>query len=207
MKEVKRTGKIIKPCTKFIPLSVLMTATSVLAQSRNGNQGGQGFGGGQGGGQNGGVSDPGVRSDVVVVGTPLSTLSPSELQFFEDGLSRFTQLDSVTGQIGGEPGLGLGPGFNSNSCSSCHAQPTAGGSSPSSSFFPFVGPNPQIAAANDAGASNSIPSFITTDGPVREARFPFAISASGAVTQTPDGGVHDVFTIAGRSDAPGCILP
>jgi CxxC motif-containing protein (DUF1111 family) len=207
MKEVKRTGKIIKTCTKFITLSILMTATSVLAQSRNGNQGGQGFGGGQGGGQNGGVSDPGVRSDAVVVGTPLSTLSPSELQFFEDGLSRFTQVDSVTGQIGGEPGLGLGPGFNSNSCSSCHAQPTAGGSSPSSSFFPFVGPNPQIAAANDAGASNSIPSFITTDGPVREARFPFAISASGAVTQTPDGGVHDVFTIAGRSDAPGCILP
>ena len=76
MKEVKRTGKIIKTCTKFITLSILMTATSVLAQSRNGNQGGQDFGGGQGGGQNGGVSDPGVRSDAVVVGTPLSTSKP-----------------------------------------------------------------------------------------------------------------------------------
>src|SRR2546425_3563688 len=37
-------------------------------------------------------------------------------------------------------------------------------------------------------------------GPVREARF--VKNADG----TPDGGVHDLFTIAGRSDAPGCVL-
>jgi CxxC motif-containing protein (DUF1111 family) len=41
---------------------------------------------------------------------------------------------------------------------------------------------------------------------VREARFPFAVTPNGSVTQTPDGGVHDVFTIAGRSDAPNCSM-
>jgi hypothetical protein len=48
---------------------------------------------------------------------------------------------------------------------------------------------------------NVIPSFIQRDGPVREARF--IRNPDG----TPDGGVHNVFTIAGRSDAPGCYLP
>jgi CxxC motif-containing protein (DUF1111 family) len=153
-----------------------------------------------------GVSDPGVRSDAVLVGTPLASLSPSQVEYFQDGLSRFLQVDSVTGTIGGEPGDGLGPGFNSNSCASCHAQPAVGGTSPNTTAYPFVGPNPQIAAASDAGASNSIPYFISADGPVREARFPFAVTPSGSVTQTPDGGVHNVFTIAGRSDAPNCTM-
>jgi CxxC motif-containing protein (DUF1111 family) len=155
---------------------------------------------------NNGPSDPGVRSDAVVVGAPLTSLSPDQLLYFQDGLSRFTQVDSVSGGISGEPGTGLGPGFNSNSCASCHAQPTVGGTSPSTTAYPFVGPNPQIAAASDAGANNSIPYFISADGPVREARFPLAVTASGSVTQTPDGGVHDVFTIAGRSDAPNCSM-
>ena len=121
-------------------------------------------------------------------------------------MSRFTQIDSVSGNISGEPGTGLGPGFNSNSCSSCHAQPAVGGTSPSTTAYPFVGPNSQIAVASDAGANNSIPYFISADGPVREARFPLAVTPSGSVTQTPDGGVHDVFTIAGRSDAPNCSM-
>jgi hypothetical protein len=32
-------------------------------------------------------------------------------------------------------------------------------------------PNPQVALANLDGATNTAPSFITPDGPVREARF------------------------------------
>lgn len=152
------------------------------------------------------ASDPGVRSDAVVVGTPLPSLNSEQLAYFQDGLARFLQVDSVSGTIGGEPGTGLGPGFNSNSCASCHAQPAVGGTSPSSTAYPFVGPNPQIAAASDAGGSNSIPYFISADGPVREARFPFAVTSSGSLTQTPDGGVHNVFTIAGRSDAPSCAM-
>ena len=56
------------------------------------------------------------------------------------------------------------------------------------------------------GALNTIPAFITADGPVREARFPYAMGPNNAVTQTPDGGVHDLFTIAGRPDAPECTM-
>ncbi len=116
------------------------------------------------------------------------------------------QVDSVSGNVSGESGSGLGPGFNSNSCVSCHAQPAAGGSSPSASAYPNIGENPQMLVATDAGARNTIPSFITADGPVRETRFPFVVGGNGQLTSTPDGGVHDIFTIAGRSDAPGCNM-
>jgi CxxC motif-containing protein (DUF1111 family) len=196
-------------------LALLMTLTTTLrvqAQSHGGQHGDgshDGFSpaGGSGSGSSSGPQDPGARAGNVNAGTPLSTLSPAQLEFFQDGLSRFLQTDSVSGKMGGEPGIGLGPGFNSNSCGSCHGQPAVGGSSPSATIYPFVGPNPQIAAATDYGGANSIPYFITPDGPVREARFPYMVSSSGSVTSTPDGGVHDVFTIAGRQDAEGCTMP
>jgi CxxC motif-containing protein (DUF1111 family) len=50
------------------------------------------------------------------------------------------------------------------------------------------------------GATNVVPSFVTSNGPIREARF--VLNPDG----TPDGGVHDLFSIAGRSDAQGCDL-
>lgn len=154
-----------------------------------------------------GAQDPGPRAGAVNSGTPLSTLNAAQLQFFQNGLARFLQIDSVGGAMAGEPGIGLGPGFNANSCAGCHAQPAVGGSSPSATAYPYIGPNPQIAAATDSGGSNSIPFFITADGPVREARFPFALNSNGTLSITPDGGVHDVFTIAGRADAVGCVMP
>jgi CxxC motif-containing protein (DUF1111 family) len=144
------------------------------------------------------AKDPGVRAASASAGTPLSTLSADQLAFFQDGLTRFNATDSVGGTIAGEPDAGLGPTFNSNSCGNCHAQPAIGGTSPST--------NPQIAAATDSGATNSIPDFISASGPVREARFPFLLNANGSLSQTADGGVHDLFTIAGRSDAPGCTM-
>jgi CxxC motif-containing protein (DUF1111 family) len=191
-----------------LALFVLATALRVQAQNHN-DPGGDGPRGGNSSPTNssGGAQDPGPRAGSVNAGTPLPTLTPAQLQFFQDGLSRFLQVDSVGGQMAGEPGIGLGPGFNSNSCGSCHGQPAVGGSSPSTQYYPYVGPNPQVAAATDYSGANSIPFFITLDGPVREARFPFAVSASGNITSTPDGGVHDVFTIAGRQDAEGCVMP
>src|SRR5271156_6329788 len=105
---------------------------------------------------------------------------------------RFQEVDSVSGAIPNETGSGLGPGFNSNSCASCHAQPAIGGSSPAV--------NPQFSMANLDGATNQLPEFILSNGPVRETRF--IRNPDG----TPDGGVHDLFTIAGRSDAPNCHL-
>jgi CxxC motif-containing protein (DUF1111 family) len=76
----------------------------------------------------------------------------------------------------------------------CHAQPAIGGSSPGLKSPQNPVPNPQVALATLHGAKNTVPSFITADGPVREARF------------VSDGGVHDLYTIAGRSDAGGCNL-
>src|SRR5277367_2496310 len=191
-------------------LALLMLASTLRVQAQNHTgAGGDGSRGSDATPTNssGGAQDPGPRAGNVNAGTALSTLTPAQLQFFQDGLSRFLQVDSVGGQMAGEPGVGLGPGFNSNSCGSCHGQPAVGGSSPNTSFFPFVGPNPQVAAATDYSGANSIPFFISLEGPVREARFPFAVSSSGNITNTPDGGVHDLFTIAGRQDAEGCVMP
>jgi CxxC motif-containing protein (DUF1111 family) len=201
--------KVFTRCVyvSVVALFLLLTALRVEAQNNFGPRGGGGQEGSTGpSNSSGGAQDPGPRAGAVNAGTPLSTLTPAQLQFFQDGLSRFLQTDSVSGQMTGEPGVGLGPGFNSNSCGSCHAQPAVGGSSPSTQYFPFVGPNPQIAVATDYGGTNSVPYFISLDGPVREARFPFAVSSSGGLTSTPDGGVHDLFTIAGRQDAQGCVM-
>jgi CxxC motif-containing protein (DUF1111 family) len=144
------------------------------------------------------AKDPGVRAGSVNAGQALSTLSPSQSQFFSDGQTRFNQVEQVAN--------GLGPTFNSNSCASCHAQPSVGGTSPRADQFPNFGPNPQIEAASAGGATNQIPLFVTSDGPVREARFPFVVTPGGSLTRTADGGVHDLFTITGRSDAGSCSL-
>lgn len=150
--------------------------------------------------------DPGVRGVTVDSGKPLSTLTPDQLAFFNDGMSRFAEVDSVSGGISGEDGIGLGPRFNSNSCASCHSQPAVGGTSPALHAFPFIGGNPQATVARLDGATNRLPSFITADGPVRETRFVFALNPDGSLRNKPDGGVHDLFTITGRTDAGNCTL-
>jgi CxxC motif-containing protein (DUF1111 family) len=138
------------------------------------------------------VVDPGVRSGSPGAGGPLPGLDATETAFFTAARTRFEEIDSVSGGIAGENGVGLGPRFNLNSCAGCHAQPAVGGTSPAT--------NPQIAVATLASAKNTIPSFITLNGPVREARF--VRNQDG----TPDGGVHDLFVITGRSDAAGCNI-
>jgi len=55
-------------------------------------------------------------------------LNANEQQTFFQAWTRFQEVDSVSGTI--EPGSGLGPTFNGNSCAMCHAQPAVGGSSP-----------------------------------------------------------------------------
>jgi CxxC motif-containing protein (DUF1111 family) len=84
----------------------------------------------------------------------------------------------------------------------CHAQPAIGGSSPGPGSPQHPIANPQVSLATLDGATNSVPPFITADGPVREARF-IAAPGHGALR---DGGVHGLFTIRGRRDAPGCEL-
>jgi CxxC motif-containing protein (DUF1111 family) len=202
MKKNRRTVAIAGMFTALLSFTPLKVARAQNFHTNGGQNGGSG--GNSGGGS--GAHDPGPRAGSLGAGQPLSTLSSEQLQYFMDGLARFNEVDSVSGTVTGEPGKGLGPGFNSNSCTSCHAQPSAGGSSPNTNAYPNIGPNPQIAAGMADSASNTIPFFITPEGPVREARFPFAVSASGRLTQTPDGGVHDLFSIAGRPDAPSCTM-
>jgi CxxC motif-containing protein (DUF1111 family) len=138
------------------------------------------------------ASDPGVRVGPPGAGGPISGLTQNQRAFFAAGLDDFSQHQSVTGTVANTGG-GLGPRFNGEGCGQCHAQPAIGGTSPSS--------NPQYIAASDQGATNQIPFFLSANGPVREARFPLA-----ADLRTPDGGVHDLFTITGRGDASGCNI-
>lgn len=137
-------------------------------------------------------SDPDPRPGAANAGGASSGLSADDLAFFAQALLQFQEVDSVSGTL--EAGSGLGPTFNGNSCAMCHAQPAIGGSSPGLSSPQNSVPNPQVALATLDGASNIVPSFITAGGPVREARFP------------SDGGVHNLYTIQGRSDASGCVL-
>lgn len=143
--------------------------------------------------------DPGARPGPAGAGGYYPTLNPTEQALFTNGIGQFIEDEGVIDVPQGNGGLG--PGFNSTSCGSCHSQPAPLGSSPSPSSPQVPQMNPQLAAAVEMGASNVIPAFITATGPVREARF--VRNADG----TPDGGVHNLFTIAGRSDAVGCDLP
>lgn len=149
--------------------------------------------------------DPGVRTDAIDAGKPLPNLSktPGATEFFNNGFGRFQDIETVQGG----PNNGLGPRFNSNQCSSCHAQPAVGGTSPSANVFPKnIGPNPETLVYNLDGAQNTLPPFITPDGPVREARFVYFLNPDGTLSNRPDGGVHDLFTIQGRGDAGLCTL-
>jgi len=170
----------------LVAVAVVTGSTVAFAQFHDGH-------GGDGGSATGNHSlDPGVRGGPPGAGGPLGGMSTDYQNFFAAALARFQETDSVSGKITNENGTGLGPRFNATSCSGCHAFPAVGGSSPAS--------NPQIAMAVADGATNKIPRFITANGPVREARF--IRNPNGS----PDGGVHDLFVITGRSDAPGCNI-
>jgi CxxC motif-containing protein (DUF1111 family) len=142
------------------------------------------------------VTDPGPRGAPVSAGGFLAIVNPGVLAEAQDGQSRFSETETFPG--------GLGPLYNSGpngACSECHAQPALGGGSPSTSAYPNLGPNPQATVDyNAGGATNTIPSFINANGPVREARF--VTNPDG----TPDGGVHDLFSVTGRTDAPTCSV-
>ena len=144
---------------------ILLAASAANAQQLSGN-----------------ARDPGIRNDGLAgAGGPLPNLSKPLADLFTNSQGEFTQVEGVTD--------GLGPTMNLNSCSGCHINPAVGGTSPPTG-------NPQVAFFNTLlnQATNTLPSFITPNGPVREARFP------------SDGGVHDLFTIAGMAGADKCRI-
>jgi CxxC motif-containing protein (DUF1111 family) len=144
-------------------------------------------------------TDPGVQSGNR--GTGATIINPANdpngfTAFFNDGSNRFQEVETVSNSAN----TGLGPRFNSNQCSSCHAQPAVGGSGAAA--------NPQFLLISSGVAPNdTMPSFITANGPTLEARAPFFLNSSGeANTKAPNGGVEDLFTVTGRSDAGNCSL-
>ncbi len=163
--------------------------------------------------------DHGVRPGPPGAGAPLNGLTPIELSMFNEGLQRAVQLEAVCDGCSDDTigsytdpakanlrtatnSSGLGVRFNGDQCTACHNQPALGGSGG------FLVPNPQDPPgkrrrpenpefdlmAHRKGATNYVPSFIQQYGPIREVRL--ARKPNG----TPDGGVHQLFTVVGRSD-------
>src|SRR5882757_8255744 len=126
------------------------------------------------------AQDPGVRAGPGA-GDPVPGLTANQMILFLNGQKTFEEVDAV--------GDGLGPRFNLDSCLGCHAFPTHGGSAPAV--------NPQATLATAMGAKNTLPPFITANGPIREARFQLLPNGQR------DGGVHSLFVISGRVDASG----
>jgi CxxC motif-containing protein (DUF1111 family) len=129
------------------------------------------------------ATDPGVRpaSSTDTFGDPMPGLTTDQTTLFFAGQASFKEPEQVTD--------GLGPRFNLDSCVGCHAFPTHGGSAPAV--------NPQVAVATAFGANNVVPTFLSTSGPIREARFRFTSNG------VRDGGVHSLFVVSGRVDSSG----
>lgn len=137
------------------------------------------------------ATDPGPRPLPAAAGGFLTTLSANEVQIEPSITAEFDRVHDVI--VTSPTDGGLGPRFNSNSCASCHAYPAVGGSSPPT--------NPLFNVYNYNGATNTMPSFESSTGPILEARF---INQPG--TTIPDGTVHQLFTVVGRTDATGCSI-
>jgi CxxC motif-containing protein (DUF1111 family) len=134
-----------------------------------------------------GAKDPGVRGGPAGAGGMLAGLTAEQQTMFNDGLADFSEEEEVD--------EGVGPRFNFVSCGGCHAQPATGGTSPA------INPLFRVNDPNDLRfTGNVIPSFITRNGPIREARFQFNSDGSR------DGGVHALFVITGHPDAAGCNI-
>src|SRR5882672_11379692 len=153
------------------------TTANAAARGQNTNSGGSSS-------SRSAPTDPGVRGGDPGAGGALTGLNDVERGYFDVAKDVFQEVDAGPD--------GLGPTFNLDSCSGCHSQPAIGGTSPAT--------NPQVAVATLLGAKNVVPSFITATGPIREARF--VRNRDGS----PDGGVHGLFVITGRSDTPGCNI-
>jgi CxxC motif-containing protein (DUF1111 family) len=169
--------------------------------------------------------DPGVRGGPAGAGAPVSPIQVNELSMFTEGKFRVTELEATCdgcsqvtpgSSTGEDPFLatktnsaGLGARFNADQCMSCHSQPAIGGSGGFLVPNPMDSPKKQRPPENPMfdliphrfSMNNYVPSFIKQYGPIREVRFQRKPDGS------PDGGVHQLFTVVGRNDdptIPGC---
>jgi len=160
------------------------------------------------------VHDPGPRPNPPsAIPKPIAGLDNNETALFYESLLRVSELEGTCDTCAqqAQNGLpidpdpnnpfsprslvnsaGMGPVFNADQCFICHSQPMIGGSSPKV--------NPAQVIAHRLGGTNIVPAFEHPNGAFRETRFKFNSDGSR------DGGVHSLFTVQGRSDAPECKL-
>src|SRR5215831_5168037 len=160
------------------------------------------------------AKDPGPRPNPSsTIPNPVPGLNTNELALFNESLLRVSELEGTCDTCAQQPqnvppidpsptnpfsplrlvnSAGMSPVFNADQCFICHFQPLIGGSSPAV--------NPASVIAHRLGGTNTVPSFESPTGAFRETRFKFNPDGSR------DGGVHSLFTMQGRSDAPGCTL-
>ncbi|HEY4846736.1 MAG TPA: di-heme oxidoredictase family protein [Methylocella sp.] len=143
-------------------------------------------------------ADPGDGQSLPGLPVPLQKL-------FAAGQEEFKKRDQVVED-------GLGPRMNLDSCRGCHSQPAIGGSSPALSSTPPCKddePCNQLSFLKELqknpNNTNKQPSFIFAGGPTREARFKQIMDPISGLIGA-DGGVHDLFTIAGMKGAESCKL-
>ena len=161
-----------------------------------------------------GARDPGPRPNPASpIPRAVPGLNANETGLFIESLLRVSELEGTCDTCAQQPqngppvdpdpnnplsprGLvnsaGMGPVFNADQCFICHSQPQIGGSSPAL--------NPAQVIAHRLGGRNFVPAFEASQGAFRETRFKFKSDG------TRDGGVHSLFTVQGRSDAPECTL-
>jgi CxxC motif-containing protein (DUF1111 family) len=160
------------------------------------------------------AKDPGPRPNpATAIPNPVPGLNVNETALFNESLLRVSELEGTCDTCAQQPqgvppvdpdpknpfsplklvnSAGMGPVFNADQCFICHSQPAIGGSSPAV--------NPADVIAHRLGGTNTVPSFEEPSGAFRETRFKFNADGSR------DGGVHSLFTVQGRSDAPDCKL-
>jgi CxxC motif-containing protein (DUF1111 family) len=160
------------------------------------------------------AKDPGPRANPAsTIPNPVPGLNANELALFNESLLRVSELEGSCDTCAQQPqnvppldpdptnpfsplklvnSAGMAPVFNADQCFICHFQPQIGGSSPAT--------NPANTIAHRLGGTNTVPPFESPTGAFRETRFKFKSDGSR------DGGVHSLFTLQGRSDAPGCTL-
>jgi CxxC motif-containing protein (DUF1111 family) len=151
------------------------------------------------------ASDPGIRGvawcktcpngagEFVSIAAGDSADLNSYQQELEVPMTNFIEEVNIVAGGNAVKRVGLGGTFDSNGCTACHDYPAAGGSSLLS--------NPLFNVYQLMGAQNTMPFFEAPSGPTVVARFPYQ---SDMVT--PDGHVHQLFTITGRTDAGTCTI-
>ena len=144
------------------------------------------------------ATDPGPRGAPVGAGGYIKGLNSFQ-KAIEPAMSSFIAEVNVVAGGNSVKRVGLGARFDSNNCVGCHAG--VAGTTSSVSGGSSLASNPLFGVYQLMGAKNTMPYFETTTGPTVVARFPYQSDLT-----TPDGHVHQLFVITGRTDGGSCNI-